>query len=203
MKMHPLLKLALELGPLGVFFLVNGRFGIFPGTAAFMAATVAALAVSYLMLRKLPIMPMVTAVFVLVFGGLTLLLADELFIKIKPTLVNLTFAGILTFGLVTGRIFLKLVLESVVQLTGRGWTILTRAWIGYFVFLAVLNEAVWRTLPTDSWVTFKVFGVMPMTMLFSVVSLIPVMQRHAAPIITPENVNDEDAPPASDPVDKA
>lgn len=194
MKMHPLLKLALELGPLGIFFLVNGSKGIFAGTAAFMAATVVALVISYVMLRKVPIMPMVTGVFVLVFGGLTLVLADELFIKIKPTLVNLTFAAILTFGLMTGRVFLKLILESVVQLTGRGWTLLTRAWIGYFLFLAAVNEVVWRSFSTDTWVSFKVFGVMPMTMLFSVLSLIPVMQRHAAPIITPENGGDDDAP---------
>lgn len=197
MKMHPLLKLALELGPLGVFFLANGRFGIFAATAAFMAATVVALAVSYLMLRKLPVMPLVTGVFVLVFGGLTLWLADDLFIKIKPTLVNLTFALILAFGLMTGRMFLKLVLESVVQLVERGWIVLTRAWIGYFLFLAAANEAVWRTMPTDTWVTFKVFGVMPMTMAFSVLSLIPVMQRYA---VQPDKNPDDDG---DTPVDKA
>ena len=195
MKMHPLLKLVLELGPLGVFFLVNGSKGIFPATAAFMAATVVALIVSYTITRKLPVMPLVTGVFVVVFGGLTLYLANDLFIKIKPTLVNLTFAAALTFGLFTGRMFLKLVLESVVQLTERGWVILTRAWIGYFLFLAAANEVVWRTVSTETWVTFKVFGVMPMTMLFSVASLIPVMQRYA--ITRPEN-DDNDAP-----VDKA
>ena len=197
MKMHPLLKLALELGPLGVFFLANGRFGLFAATAAFMAATAVALTVSYLMLRKLPVMPLVTGVFVMVFGGLTLWLADELFIKIKPTLVNLTFAAILTFGLMTGRMFLKLVLESVVQLAERGWIILTRAWIGYFLFLAAANEVVWRTMPTDSWVTFKVFGVMPMTMAFSVLSLMPVMQRYA---VQPEKIADDEG---DTPVDKA
>ena len=197
MKMHPLLKLALELGPLGVFFLANGRFGLFAATAAFMAATAVALTVSYLMLRKLPVMPLVTGVFVMVFGGLTLWLADELFIKIKPTLVNLTFAAILTFGLMTGRMFLKLVLESVVQLAERGWIILTRAWIGYFLFLAAANEVVWRTMPTDSWVTFKVFGVMPMTMAFSVLSLMPVMQRYA---VQPEKSADDEG---DTPVDKA
>ena len=108
--------------------------------------------VSYAITRTLPIMPLVTAVFVLVFGGLTLLLANDLFIKLKPTIVNLTFAAILFVGLKTGRLFIKLVLESAVQLTERGWIILTRAWIGFFIVLAALNEIVWRTLPTDAWV---------------------------------------------------
>ncbi|MBX7199822.1 MAG: septation protein A [Rhodospirillaceae bacterium] len=199
MKTNPLLKLALELGPLAIFFAVNASRGIFAGTAAFMGATVLALGVSYVIHRTVPIMPLVTAVFVLVFGGLTLYLANDLFIKIKPTLVNLTFAGILIFGLLTRRIFLKLILEAVVQLTERGWLVLTRAWIGFLLFLAAANEVVWRNASTEFWIAFKAFGVMPMTMLFSVVSLIPVMQRYAIP--TPDQ--GDDPRPNPDPVDKA
>lgn len=174
---HPLLKFALEIGPLVVFFIVNNRAGIFIGTGAFMAATVIALGFSYTLMRTIPVMPMVTAVFVLIFGGLTIWLADELFIKLKPTIINLLFASILFFGLVTKRLFIKLVLEGAFHLTERGWRIITWAWIGFFIFLAGLNEAVWRNTSTDFWVSFKVFGVMPLTIVFSF-AMIPIIMRH-------------------------
>ena len=176
--MHPLLKLALEMGPLVVFFGANSVFAIYTGTAVFMVATVIALGISYAIARTVPVMPLVTAVFVLVFGGLTLYLADETFIKLKPTIVNLMFAAILFVGLLTGRLFIKLVLESAFQLTDHGWRLLTRAWIGFFLVLAALNEIVWRNFPTDTWVTFKVFGVMPLTIAFTFV-LFPVITKHA------------------------
>ncbi len=194
MKMNPLLKLALEVGPLAVFFLVNASRGIFIGTAAFMVATVIALVTSYAIARTIPVMPLVTAVFVLVFGGLTLYLADETFIKLKPTIVNLMFAAILFVGLLTGRLFIKLVLEAAVQLTDRGWLILTRFWIGFFIFLAALNEIVWRNTTTDTWVSFKVFGIMPLTLLFSM-AMIPVIMRHALP----EQAGDDDKPKVDSP----
>jgi len=179
-KMHPLLKFVLEMGPLGVFFFANSQFGIFPGTAAFMLATIVALGVSYAIARTIPIMPLVTAVFVVVFGGLTLYLADETFIKLKPTIVNAMFAAILLVGLITGRLFIKLLFESAFQLTERGWRLLTIAWTGFFIFLAILNEIVWRNFPTDTWVSFKVFGVMPLSILFTL-SLFPIIMRHALP----------------------
>ena len=116
-EINPLLKFALEMGPLVVFFVMNSRAGIYVGTGAFMAATVIALAVSYIMMRTIPIMPLVTAAFVLLFGGLTLWLADDLFIKLKPTIINLMFAAILFFGIMTGRLFIKLVLECAFNLT--------------------------------------------------------------------------------------
>lgn len=177
-KMNPMLKMALEIGPLVIFFGVNGVFGIFPGTAAFMAATAVALGLAYALARTIPIMPLVTAAFVLIFGGLTLYLADETFIKLKPTIVNLLFGAILFVGLLTGRLFIKVVFGTAFQLTDRGWLLLTRAWIVFFVFLAALNEFVWRTFSTDTWVSFKVFGVLPLTVLFSF-ALFPVMMRHA------------------------
>ena len=178
MKVNPALKLALELGPLAVFFAANAARGIFVATAAFMIATVIALGLSYALTRTVPIMPLVTAVFVLVFGGLTLVLANDLFIKLKPTIVNLTFAAILFVGLKTGRLFIKLVLESALQLTERGWIVLTRAWIGFFILLAALNEIVWRSTSTNTWVTFKVFGIVPLTLLFSM-AMVPVVMRHS------------------------
>lgn len=176
--MNPWLKLALELGPLAVFFFANSRLGIFAATGAFMAATLASLAVSYAIARTIPMMPLVTGVFVLVFGGLTIYLADETFIKLKPTIVNSLFAAILLGGLLTGRLFIKVVLSAAIQLTDRGWLILTRAWIAFFIVLAALNEIVWRNFSTDTWVSFKVFGIMPLTLIFSF-ALVPVMMRHA------------------------
>ncbi|MEQ8733722.1 MAG: septation protein A [Rhodospirillaceae bacterium] len=175
--MNPILKLVLEIGPLVVFFLTNAQFGIFNATLAFMVAIVFALGVSYSLNKTIPTMPLVTAVFVLIFGGLTLWLQNETFIKVKPTIVNLLFATILAFGLLTGRLFLKIVLDSALNMTDQGWLIMTKAWTGFFVFLAILNEVVWRTVSTDTWVSFKVFGVMPLTLVFSF-ALVPVIMKH-------------------------
>ncbi|MDX2145569.1 MAG: septation protein A [Rhodospirillaceae bacterium] len=175
--MNQWLKLALEMGPLLVFFFCNARFGIFTATMVFMVATVAALAVSYTLVRKVPIMPLVGGAFVLIFGGLTIWLEDDLFIKLKPTIVNLLFAAILFAGLAMRRMFIKIVLEAAIQLTDAGWLILTRAWIAFFVVLAAVNEIVWRNFATDTWVSFKVFGIMPLTLVFSF-ALIPIIMKH-------------------------
>jgi intracellular septation protein len=180
--LNPILKLVLEMGPLVVFFVANGRFGILQGTLIFMVATVIALAVSYFLSRTIPVMPLVSGIFVLVFGGLTVVLANDFFIKIKPTIVNAAFALILLAGLLTDRLLIKMVLESALQLTERGWLLLTRAWIAFFLFLAVLNEVVWRNLSTDAWVKFKVFGVMPLTLAFSL-ALVPIIMKHTLPTI--------------------
>jgi intracellular septation protein len=178
--MNPLLKMAFEVGPLVAFFIANSRLGILPATAIFMGATTAALAASYAIARTIPVMPLISGAFVLVFGGLTIALEDELFIKLKPTIVNVCFAAILAIGLASGRLLIKVILEAAFQLTDRGWLILTRAWIGFFLLLAALNEIVWRNFSTDTWVNFKVFGVMPLTVLFSF-ALIPVIVKHTIP----------------------
>jgi intracellular septation protein len=161
------IKLIVELGPLLVFFIGNSRYGIFAGTAAFMAATVVSLAASQILLKRIATMPLITGVFVLVFGGLTLWLQDAEFIKIKPTIVNGLFAAILFGGLLTKRLFLKVVFGDVMQLSEEGWRVLTLRWTLFFVFLALLNELVWRSFSTDTWVAFKVFGIMPITFLFA------------------------------------
>ena len=171
------LKLLLEAGPLVVFFLANAWYGLIPGTAAFVVATVASLIVSRLLLRRVPVMPLIGGVFVIVFGGLTVLLDDDLFIKIKPTIVNLLFASLLAGGLATRRHFLKLVFDGAFHLTDRGWMLLTVRWVGFFVVLAVLNEAVWRGFSTDTWVAFKVFGILPLTLLFSLAQ-VPLILRY-------------------------
>jgi intracellular septation protein len=186
--LNPLLKLTLEMGPLAVFFFANSQYGIFVGTAVFMVATVIALGCSYAITRTIPVMPVVTAFFVLIFGGLTLYLADETFIKLKPTIVNLLFASILLVSLATGRLLIKVILGAAFHLTDRGWVLLTRAWIGFFLVLAALNEIVWRNFTTDIWVNYKVFGVMPLTILFSL-ALVPILMRHALPPVADSTEN--------------
>lgn len=179
-SLNPFLKLALELGPLVAFFVAYGKLGIFTATGVFMAATVVALAISYAVLRTVPIVLLVSGVLVLVFGGLTVWLANDTFIKLKPTILYLCFAAALAFGLATRQMFIKIILEFAFQLTERGWVLLTRAWIGFFLALAVLNEAVWRNFSTDTWVKFKVFGVMPLTVLFSF-AMMPLVMKHMLP----------------------
>ena len=162
-----LIKLVVEFGPLLVFFVANSRYGICTGTGAFMVATVVSLIASRTLLGRIAVMPLITSVFVLVFGGLTLWLQDDHFIKIKPTMVNGLFAAILFVGLATGRLFLKIVFGEVMRLTDQGWRILTFRWAFFFVFLAGLNEVMWRFFSTDTWVAFKVFGIMPITFIFA------------------------------------
>ncbi|WP_150523195.1 septation protein A [Roseibium sediminis] len=192
-EMAPLLKLALELGPLGVFFLFNSRGQqiaesfpilqkvgepIFLATAAFMVAITISLTVSLWLTRRLPIMPLVSGVVVLVFGALTLWLHDELFIKLKPTIVNCLFGAILLGGLFFGKSLLGYVFDSAFKLTDEGWRKLTFRWGIFFFVLAAINEIVWRNFPTDFWVNFKVFGVMPITLIFTM-SQLPLIQKHA------------------------
>jgi intracellular septation protein len=174
---HPLVKLALDFAPLALFFVANGRFGIFAATAMFMAATLVVLAVSYVLMRKLPIMALVSAVVVFVFGGLTLALHDDLFIKMKPTIANSLFGAVLMIGLALDKPLLPLVLDQVLTLTPAGWRKLTWRWAIFFFVLAALNEIVWRNFSTDTWVNFKVFGTMPLTLIFALAQT-PLILRH-------------------------
>jgi intracellular septation protein len=173
-----LIKMALELGPLVVFFIVNARADIFVGTAWFMGAMVIALGLSWLLLKRIAIMPLVTAVVVLIFGGLTLWLHDDTFIKMKPTIVDSLFGIVLLGGLAFGQSLLRYVFGDVYKLRPEGWTILTLRWGLFFFALAALNEIVWRTQTTDFWVAFKVWGTMPLTVVFAAFQL-PVLQRYA------------------------
>src|SRR5580700_7451437 len=183
-QLNPALKIALDLGPLLLFFAANSRFGIFAATGVFMAAIVLALAVAYALTRHLPIMPLVTAVVVVVFGTLTLVLHDENFIKVKPTIIYVLFGGVLLAGLAFGKSLLGIVFDSVFHLTEEGWRKLTLRWALFFLALAVLNEIVWRTQTTDIWVDFKVFGVLPLTFLFAALQY-PLLEKYAAPEAAP------------------
>ena len=203
-KLNPVLKSILEIGPLAVFFLAY-RFGedllafdavrdplvaltgpaalasdsgpLYVATAAFMVTIAATLSASWVLTRHLPRMALVTAVVVAVFGGLTLWLQDETFIKMKPTIVNAIFGGILAAGLLQGRSYLKYLMGEAVPLDDAGWMIFTRRWVAFFAFMALLNEVVWRTQSTDVWVTFKTFSGVPLTLLF-LASQVPLLQRH-------------------------
>ena len=185
-RLPPLLKLALELGPLVLFFLANAygdRFGIsgdrriIAATGLFVAATAVSLAIHFVLVRRLPIMPLVSGIMVLIFGGLTLLLQDELFIKLKPTIVNALFGSVLLAGLYWRKPLLAIVLDSMFELTEEGWRKLTLRWALFFFVLAALNEIVWRTQTTDFWVNFKVFGIMPLTVAFALAQT-PLLMRH-------------------------
>jgi intracellular septation protein len=187
-QLNPFVKLALDLGPLLLFFYANAkpalflpllapffpaiandgeRAGIFVATAVFMAAVVVALAVSYALIRRLPLMAVVSLVIVLVFGGLTLVLHNDTFIKMKPTIIYALFGAVLFGGLLLQKPLLETVFDSVFHLSEEGWRILTLRWALFFLGMAVLNEIVWRTMSTDAWVSFKVFGAVPLTFVFA------------------------------------
>lgn len=203
-EINPILKFVLEIGPLAVFFLcfnrgesllanptvfdtmsriigpeaVTGASGpILFATACFMVAIALSLGVSWALTRSLPKMAVVTGIVVTVFGGLTLWLQDDTFIKMKPTIVNGIFAMILFVGLVQGRSYLKYLLGDTVPLTDHGWMVFTKRWAGFFIFLAILNELVWRTQSTEFWVAFKTFGNLPITLAFMACQY-PLLKRY-------------------------
>jgi intracellular septation protein len=178
-SLHPGLKLALELGPLVLFFVANARWGIFNATAIFMVAILVALAVSYALTRRLPVMAVVSGVIVTVFGGLTLFLHDETFIKVKPTIIYALFSVTLAAGLYFRKPLLEIVFDSVFNLTEEGWRKLTVRWVLFFAVMAVLNEVIWRTQTTDFWVSFKLFGAVPLTFVFAAFQY-PLLMRHDA-----------------------
>jgi intracellular septation protein len=171
-------KLVLELGPLVLFFIMNGRAGIFAATAWFMGAMVVSLGLSWLLLKRVAVMPLVTAVVVLVFGALTLWLQDDTFIKMKPTITNVMFGSVLLGGLMFGHSLLRYVFGDVYKLKDRGWYLMTLRWGVFFFFLAIVNEIVWRNFSTDFWVAFKVWGIMPITMIFAMAQ-VPVLTKYA------------------------
>ena len=176
-QLNPALKFALDIGPLLLFFAANAYFGIFVATAVFMVAALSAVAITYAITRHLALMPMITAVIVLVFGSLTLILHNELFIKIKPTIIYLLFGGTLLGGLAFGKPLLGALFDQMFTLTDEGWRKLTLRWALFFLALAALNEIVWRTQTTDFWVAFKVFGVVPLTFIFGALQYVLIVKH--------------------------
>jgi intracellular septation protein len=171
-------RFLLEAGPLGAFFIGYVGWDLWVATGVLMAAVLAALVLSYHWERRIPLMPVITAIVVVIFGGLTLLLQDEVFIKMKPTIVNALFAVALLGGLALGKPLLKPLFGPVFQLDEAGWKKLSLRWALFFIFLALLNEVIWRSFSTDFWVNFKVFGNLPLTLLFAPVQ-VPLIQRHS------------------------
>jgi len=176
--------LLIDYGPLLLFFITNfaapvpNEQRIYWATGVFMVAMVAAMAISLARYRKISPMLWFSGAMVVVFGGLTLWLQNETFIKIKPTIYYLTVAGLLFFGLKTGRNFLKIVLGAAYPgLRERGWYLLTRNWIAYFVAMAAINEAVWRMMSTDTWVAFKLWFFIPVTFVFAAAN-VPMLLKH-------------------------
>jgi intracellular septation protein len=178
-KINPILKLVLELGPLALFFIAYSRLGLIGATAVMMVTVVVTLSVSYALLRRLPIMPLVTAIIVVIFGSLTLVFHNETFIKMKPTVLYLLFGGALLGGLAFNRPLLPVLFDGALNVTAEGWRKLTWRWAFFFLALAVLNEIIWRTQTTDLWVAFKTFGIMPLTILFALAQA-PLVMRYEA-----------------------
>lgn len=175
--LSPLLKIGLEVGPLVLFFVANGYGGIYAATGVFMVATLISLALMWVLARRIAVMPLVSALVVMVFGGLTLWLQDDHFIKMKPTMVNAVFGVLLLGGLVFKKPLLPYVFDGMVQLTDAGWRALTIRWGVFFLVMAVVNEVVWRSFSTDTWVAFKTFGYLPLTFAFALAQA-PLMSRH-------------------------
>ena len=171
------LKLLIEMGPLAAFFIGNWMGGIFFGTGIFMAATVVSLAVSWTMTGKIAMVPLVSAVFVALFGALTLYLQSDLFIKVKVTLINALFGFVLLGGVAFGKSYIKLIMGEAMKLPDQAWRTLSIRWGVFFLGMAVLNEIVWRNFTTDQWVNFKVFGLLPLTLAFALANA-PYMARH-------------------------
>jgi intracellular septation protein len=197
-QLHPALKFVLDLGPLLLFFFANSkpalfepwvaplipaavatgeRAGIFVATAVFMVAILVALVVSFALTRRLPVMVVVSAVIVVVFGGATLIFQNDTFIKMKPTIIYLVFASFLSGGMILRKPILAIMFDRMFLLTEEGWRKLTVRWALFFLALAVLNEIVWRTQTTDTWVTFKVFGVTPLTFVFAALQY-PLLMKY-------------------------
>lgn len=190
------MRMALDFGPVIIFFVVNylapPPLGIFYATGAFMAAMMAAMVYSWAKVGKISPMLLFSGVMVLIFGGITLLLRDETFIKLKPTIYYVFIASILIMGLVLKRPTLQALLGSVYPgLSDKGWDLLSRNWAIFFLAMAALNELVWRNFSTDFWVGFKLWGAIPLTLIFAFAN-VPMLLKNGL------NLEKADEPPMPD-----
>lgn len=172
------LRPVVEYVPLAIFFVAYYLADLFIATASIMVATAMTLALSYIVERRIPMMPLIMAGIIGVFGGLTLWLQDETFIKMKPTIIQAIFGTVLIFGLLANRLFLKSLMGTAWHITDEGWRFLTLRFALFFFLSAALNEAIWRTQSTDFWVNFKVFGLIGLTLIF-ILTQLPFLKRFA------------------------
>ena len=170
-------KTLLEMGPLILFFGVNYFYGIFSGTAILVVSTIISLIISWIIYKSIPMLAAFGCVAVVLFGSLTLIFDNELFIKIKPTVVSLIIAGILFAGKIIGKNPLAVVMQSSINLEEEGWKRLTWLWVIMFVIMALANEIAWRSLTTDQWVSFKAFGIPVLSVFFGLLSL-PILKKY-------------------------
>ena len=176
--MNSFIKLFIDIGPLAVFFIYYKISGdLIDAILPLMLATVISVIISYILEKKIPIMPTLGAGIVIIFGGLTIIFDNKIFIFMKPTIINIIFAGILYGGIIFKKPLLKYLLGSALKLEEVGWIILTQRWAAFFIALAVLNEIVWRTMSEDFWVSFKVFGILPITFIFTMTQF-PLIKKY-------------------------
>mgnify|MGYP001179862793 FL=1 len=175
--MKNITKILVDIGPLAVFFIFYTRSDLQSAILPFMIATVIAVLFSYLAEKRIPVMPTVGAAIILLFGGMTIYFDNEIFFKMKPTIINLIFALILYGGIYFDKLLLKFLLGGTIKLENKGWSILTKRWASFFIALAILNEIIWRTQSTDIWVNFKVFGILPLTFLFTLFQF-PILKKY-------------------------
>ena len=176
--MNSFVKLFIDIGPLAIFFIYYKLSGdLIDAILPLMLATVIAVFISYILEKKIPIMPTLGAGIVVIFGGLTIIFDNKIFIFMKPTIINIIFAGILYGGIILKKPLLKYLLGSALKLEEDGWIILTQRWIAFFIALAILNEIVWRTMSEEFWVSFKVFGILPITFIFTMTQF-PLIKKY-------------------------
>ena len=176
--MNSFIKLFIDIGPLAVFFIYYKVSGdLIEAILPLMLATIISVVISYILEKRIPIMPTLGAGIVVIFGGLTIIFDNKIFIFMKPTIINIIFAAILYGGIILKKPLLKYLLGSALKLEEEGWTILTQRWTAFFIALAVLNEIVWRTMSEEFWVSFKVFGILPITFIFTMTQF-PLIKKY-------------------------
>ena len=176
--MNSFIKLFIDIGPLAVFFIYYKVSGdLIEAILPLMVATVFSVVISYILEKRIPIMPTLGAGIVVIFGGLTIIFDNKIFIFMKPTIINIIFASILYGGIILKKPLLKYLLGSALKLEEEGWSILTQRWAAFFIALAVLNEIVWRTMSEEFWVSFKVFGILPITFIFTMTQF-PLIKKY-------------------------
>ena len=176
--MNSFIKLFIDIGPLAVFFIYYKVSGdLIDAILPLMLATIISVVISYILEKRIPIMPTLGAGIVVIFGGLTIIFDNKIFIFMKPTIINIIFAAILYGGIILKKPLLKYLLGSALKLEEEGWSILTQRWAAFFIALAVLNEIVWRTMSEDFWVSFKVFGILPITFIFTMTQF-PLIKKY-------------------------